>query len=1780
FLQIALQSPLILSEQRLIRLMTVLENLTTLVANSAASTKDQSIKGRDLAKVLKHCFRRSTPGHRLTVAVQLAKFESAVSEYENLSGSHMSDDNKLAAVLRCLSGQLRTQATVLITESSTYQDLRSLIERWDTSQTKWSASIASTFGISASSSGGPQPMEVDRVQQPKGKYGRDPKGKGKGKGGKEGKGKYGKPPDPKGGRGGKGKDKGHLEKDCWLKQKHAKGRVNQVSDVHASDSVSQAATSSTAAGVVRRVQVFDLCDTSSWFAGGHVRAITAEPDWKAKAIQCSTGPSPEGAACGAPGGDVEFPDFTFLDAVRISQQSYGGAESVSLPCSSVERFECQPEVSECLDVILARLESRGNPVSTGGDMSPGGASSAPSFDMSVCDEDDPWTLAASTFDLQSESDCSGIPKLVCAVHSINMLMHEAESHEVILDSGADMSCLPLSYAGYGTSHASQGLALRDAQGESLAVSDLREVEFILEADSGEPLVSREVCAIAPLTQPLLCKGKLMLVATTKTSYAAIYRVGEQSVSPERHVRFVQVTVDASMLDAPFGWQMSEQGDMFYRGRGSHFVDPSIIAPVGWPCRTTIVKPLMAGHEHWILLEHCVSWGELQELAAVLPHGECEVVCVLSTEHTPLEDMMIVPSRSVQNYISWSGPQPADPNAVEFDDYEPDHDDEMDGVYEPHEVSVDPLPEDDVVPDVPSAAKGSDRDILVYDGVELSLRSTLNVIRASCKAAGLSQSGSKQRCLDRLRSYLEKQDIALRSEVAQAVEGDASREARSQTQIREPTAAERQLHNLTHWPYKGWCDHCLSMKGLEYRHESIPDSRDRDTPIVSFDFAYTSVTTSKPDLKNHKLTILVAHDTATGSVFGLPVPSKGKDDLKFAAIELTRFVQSLGHNTIALQTDNEPSTVALQNLIIGYVEKTVDLLRGFPWNYQLGVLGTKIYPPSRHRVPQPADQGGDDLQPVETSEVAASDPPSPETGTPIVIGNQYRRIARVGTEDFPINDEVLESAPEWEDAEVYAEVVDADSSEWDVTDGEDSKALESEDCLWFSAIPELSEQAQLELDRVADAFEIKRLLRKGVLEELSADDDTSAYKELSSKFVRTWRQKQRGGQLMFFRRARLVAREYRWLERDREDLYAPATSALTTKLLPWLYCELRRQQQDSDDDDEVGVIALDIKDAFLNVPQDRPMLARIPGFPNKMRFIRMIPGQRDGTARWHSFIMDYIGQDHREHVILEDGVVIKPLADHAVNMCKLLEVPLSKRVPTPCTKELLAPDASRELSVTKATKYRSAVGIGMYVSQDRADIAFTVRVLSQKLKEPTEKCWQAAQRLAAYMICTSSYASKVHATGSRLSILEPEDPDANRDGVLLEVFCDADWSGNRQTRRSMSSSSFFLNSCCIYTSCRSQRCVSLSSTESVFYALVSASCDGIYLKRILEFLLEQPVDLCMRTDNQSCRQISMKQDVSKVRHLDGRYLWVQEKTADRTLRVCPVDGRRNPSDLGTKVPASGTRLRALLCMHGLVSCARDAIAEVGREEHDSLLSSLKCEADTLRVRRLVNKSLKVNGMQSFNSAMMIMMLSLAQCADGSAIRHDASTQTSDASWPSVMLLIQVGFAVVAILVAAKSWSLGRLWNDYSESSKNATTSNVTCVANAAAEASKGGQIWWNKLKAALREASMMVKAAEVENDRLKGVITEMDYDRIAWADYVLSEQERPAAAASSCGLPDPSNDPLDTQVYCTVRKGKAYHLRRSCHCLNSAEEIIKIALLDAQARNYKPCSVCAGGKKKK
>ena len=144
---------------------------------------------------------------KIGLVQQLSKFESAVQEYESLSGTTMSDDAKLASVLKCLSGQLKTQAMIHVTETSTHNDLRSLIERWDSGQARWNDALPSSYGITSQKDpNGPAPMEIDRVY----------KGKDKGKKGKHG--------DPKGGKpkGGKGQDQ--WKSNSWDSKGKGKGK--------------------------------------------------------------------------------------------------------------------------------------------------------------------------------------------------------------------------------------------------------------------------------------------------------------------------------------------------------------------------------------------------------------------------------------------------------------------------------------------------------------------------------------------------------------------------------------------------------------------------------------------------------------------------------------------------------------------------------------------------------------------------------------------------------------------------------------------------------------------------------------------------------------------------------------------------------------------------------------------------------------------------------------------------------------------------------------------------------------------------------------------------------------------------------------------------------------------------------------------------------------------------------------------------------------------------------------------------------------------------------------------------------------------------------------------------------------------------------------------------------------------------------------------------------------------------------------------------------------------
>ena len=99
--------------------------------------------------------------------------------------------------------------------------------------------------------------------------------------------------------------------------------------------------------------------------------------------------------------------------------------------------------------------------------------------------------------------------------------------------------------------------------------------------------------------------------------------------------------------------------------------------------------------------------------------------------------------------------------------------------------------------------------------------------------------------------------------------------------------------------------------------------------------------------------------------------------------------------------------------------------------------------------------------------------------------------------------------------------------------------------------------------------------------------------------------------------------------------------------------------------------------------------------------------------------------------------------------------------------------------------------------------------------------------------------------------------------VVETFSDSDWSGAGDMK-STSSAVHMLNGFVIHSTNRSQKCISLSSTEAEWYAASSATCDGFYLQHIVDFLTNNCCELlCFYTDNSAFRMLSLKCGVGRL-----------------------------------------------------------------------------------------------------------------------------------------------------------------------------------------------------------------------------------------------------------------------------------------------------------------------------
>jgi hypothetical protein len=137
-------------------------------------------------------------------------------------------------------------------------------------------------------------------------------------------------------------------------------------------------------------------------------------------------------------------------------------------------------------------------------------------------------------------------------------------------------------------------------------------------------------------------------------------------------------------------------------------------------------------------------------------------------------------------------------------------------------------------------------------------------------------------------------------------------------------------------------------------------------------------------------------------------------------------------------------------------------------------------------------------------------------------------------------------------------------------------------------------------------------------------------------------------------------------------------------------------------------------------------------------------------------------------------------------------------------------------------YMQLIGSLMYLVNTRSDICFDVDTLSQFMVEPRQVHWITTKHVLMYLRGTMEYGLR----------------NLRGDGVDLQGYTDSDWAGSAIDRKSNSGCCFSLGSTMITWFSRKLTSVALSSVETYYMATSMASCEAIWLRKLLTGLFDQ------------------------------------------------------------------------------------------------------------------------------------------------------------------------------------------------------------------------------------------------------------------------------------------------------------------------------------------------------
>lgn len=201
-----------------------------------------------------------------------------------------------------------------------------------------------------------------------------------------------------------------------------------------------------------------------------------------------------------------------------------------------------------------------------------------------------------------------------------------------------------------------------------------------------------------------------------------------------------------------------------------------------------------------------------------------------------------------------------------------------------------------------------------------------------------------------------------------------------------------------------------------------------------------------------------------------------------------------------------------------------------------------------------------------------------------------------------------------------------------------------------------------------------------------------------------------------------------------------------------------------------------------------------------------------------------------------------------------------------------------------TAYRQIVGALQYCTISRPDISYAVNQLCQFMHQPREPHWCAVKRVLRYLKGSIDYGLSY--TPSFIS---------------LSAFCDSDWAGSPDDRRSTSGYGVFLGRNLISWSAKKQSVVSRSSTEAEYRSMALATAELYWLRMLLQelrvSLSSPPILWC---DNVGAIALASNPVFhARTKHIEVDYHFIREKVVNKDIRVRYISTHDQVSDVFTK-----------------------------------------------------------------------------------------------------------------------------------------------------------------------------------------------------------------------------------------------------------------------------------------